>query len=360
MKKYMALAALAALLAVTVASATYAAPASPAHASLAASRAPMSSAVATRPVVRMLTPLVRANLVRKQKAHIVYALSEVSTMTVGLRYTFAMAGKTVRHVITGATATPATRTIGWTWDGLDDLGKAARRGRYTVTIVATDSAGATGTARGALVLGGFVVVIDAGHQAKADLRLEPVGPGSKVMKARVSGGATGRVTHNPESKITLAVALRLEKLLLARGLAVVMVRRRQSVDISNVQRAQIANRAQADLFLRIHLDGIDDTRTSGTSMQYPATNKWTKSSAKRSKSAAVTVQRYLVKSLGLKNRGLVARGDLAGFNWCRGPSILPELAFMSNAHDDRYMAGATGQQRAALGLTNGVVAFFYR
>ena len=37
----------------------------------------------------------------------------------------------------------------------------------------------------------WVVCIDPGHQAKGDSSPEPMGPGSKITKARVTGGATG-------------------------------------------------------------------------------------------------------------------------------------------------------------------------
>jgi hypothetical protein len=52
----------------------------------------------------------------------------------------------------------------------------------------------------------YVVVIDAGHQQKADLALEPIGPGSKVTKPKVAGGATGATTGKPEYALALAIS----------------------------------------------------------------------------------------------------------------------------------------------------------
>ena len=107
---------------------------------------------------------------------------------------------------------------------------------------------------------GKVVVIDPGHQGGNSAQLEPVGPGSSTTKAKVSHGTSGVVTGTPESELVLAVGLKLRDALEARGIKVVMTRTSQDVDISNIQRAQIANEASADLFVRVHADGADDQR----------------------------------------------------------------------------------------------------
>lgn len=42
--------------------------------------------------------------------------------------------------------------------------------------------------------GKFLVVIDPGHQQKANLNLEPIGPGATTQKYKVTDGTTGVVT----------------------------------------------------------------------------------------------------------------------------------------------------------------------
>ncbi len=61
------------------------------------------------------------------------------------------------------------------------------------------------------------------------------------MKAKVTTGATGCVTGKTESQINLEVALKLQQALQNQGYTVIMCRTSQDVDISNVQRAEIAN-----------------------------------------------------------------------------------------------------------------------
>ena len=73
---------------------------------------------------------------------------------------------------------------------------------------------------------------------------------------------------------------------------VVMTRTIENVDLSNIQRAQIANKAGADLFVRIHADGSTDAATSGIHVLYPASIKgWTDDIAVASKKAASLAQK---------------------------------------------------------------------
>lgn len=68
-----------------------------------------------------------------------------------------------------------------------------------------------------------VVAIDAGHQARGNSQLEPIGPGASTQKAKVAGGATGTATRIPEYQTTLNVSLKLRDVLQSRGYKVVMI-----------------------------------------------------------------------------------------------------------------------------------------
>ncbi len=87
-----------------------------------------------------------------------------------------------------------------------------------------------------------VIVIDAGHQRRGDSNKEPIGPGASQTKAKVTTGATGIRTGNLESAINLEVELKSQKKLEDSGYQVIMVRTSQDVNISNQQRAEIANK----------------------------------------------------------------------------------------------------------------------
>ena len=106
------------------------------------------------------------------------------------------------------------------------------------------------------------IVIDPGHQTRGDSTKEPIGPGATETKAKVTTGATGVSTKQKESELALKVALLLEKALKEEGYNVIMTRTTNNVNISNKERAMIANNVDADAFLRIHADSYSDSNVN--------------------------------------------------------------------------------------------------
>jgi N-acetylmuramoyl-L-alanine amidase len=207
-----------------------------------------------------------------------------------------------------------------------------------------------------------VVVIDAGHDLRGNPETEPIGPGSSTRKIKDGGGTRGVVSGLTESELNLRVALRLRPLLERAGVRVVMTRTRNAgPSMGNIARARIANRAGAGLFLRIHADGSSDPSSRGTHVLYPALRRgWTDDVYESSKRAAYTVQADLVRALGFPDRGIQERSDFTGFNWADVPVILVEMGFMTNRTDDRLLATAAYQRRAAVGLCRGTLRFLKR
>jgi N-acetylmuramoyl-L-alanine amidase len=203
----------------------------------------------------------------------------------------------------------------------------------------------------------YVVVIDAGHQKKANVGLEPIGPGSADRKAKVTGGATGVSTKTPEYKLTLAISQKLQGALIAKGVKVVMVRTTDDVDIPNSQRAKIGNDAKADLVVRIHLNGSTDNATHGITTLYPAGNSWVAAITAASKKAADAVQAAVIAATGAASQGVTSSSIMTGFNFSTRPAIIVECGFLSNAAEDRLVGTAVYQQKIADGIATGVMAY---
>jgi N-acetylmuramoyl-L-alanine amidase len=202
-----------------------------------------------------------------------------------------------------------------------------------------------------------VVVVDPGHDARANLATEPIGPGSATRKIKDGGGTHGVVTGIREPELTLDVSLRLRALLRRAGVQVVMTRARTAgASMGNVARAEIANRAGAALFLRIHADGATSPAARGTHTLTPTLRSgWTDDVYRPSRRAAELVQAELVRTLGFPDRGIQERSDFTGFNWADVPVILVELGFMTNPAEDRALARPAVRQRAAVGLCRGTL-----
>lgn len=185
----------------------------------------------------------------------------------------------------------------------------------------------------------FLVVIDPGHQKEANLEQEPIGPGAAETKYKVTGGTTGVITNKPEYVLNLEASLLLQEQLEERGIQVILTRNTNDVDISNKERAEMANSYHADLFVRVHADGSESADTKGFSVLVPSQNdSYTASIYQESNEAATFVINHVSPTIELNQSGLFYRSDMSGFNWSEVPVILLEIGFMTNPEDDRNLS----------------------
>ena len=187
--------------------------------------------------------------------------------------------------------------------------------------------------------GKFLVVIDPGHQQKANLNLEPIGPGATTQKYKVTDGTTGVVTKKREAVLVLEMAFVLKEKLEAKGMQVLMTRTSQDVDISNKERATLANDHKANLFLRLHADGSENPNQSGFAVLTPAEGgPYTKEIYAESLQISQTIVKKMRENQQVKVNGIKFRDDLSGFNWSKVPGVPLELGFMSNHEEDKKLS----------------------
>ena len=204
-----------------------------------------------------------------------------------------------------------------------------------------------------------VIAIDPGHQAKGNYEKEPVGPGATEQKTKVSSGTQGVFTKVPEHVFTLDLSLKLRNALIAKDYEVVMTRETANVDISNIERAEIANNVGADVYIRIHADGAENQAANGISVLYPSEkNAYVAELSPDSKRLAQTVLDEMCEATGAKNRGIVKRDDLSGTNWAQMPVILIEAGFMTNEEEDKKLQDPVYQEKLVQGIVEGIEEYF--
>lgn len=201
---------------------------------------------------------------------------------------------------------------------------------------------------------GLCVVIDAGHQL----------PGSSNT---VAVGATGTTTGQLEYELNLQVALRLRNELVSRGYSVVMIRETNNVNISNTDRAILANSYTAVydemILVSIHADSFTSENAVGAHVIYTTENNANALGNVKyaeSKALAQAVRTaYLTNCSGIgQNRSNKERNDLAVINASEVPAILLEMGFLSNPGEDTLMATDEFRLNAAVGIANGIDAYF--
>lgn len=205
------------------------------------------------------------------------------------------------------------------------------------------------------------ITIDPGHQREADHSTEPIGPGALEEKIKVTSGTQGVATGTPEYILVLDVSLKLRDELVKRGYEVLMTRETHDVNISNIDRAKVANESNSDIYLRIHANGMDDRDVNGimTICQTPE-NPFNAYHQEESCFLSEVVLDEMVNATGAKKLYVWQTDIMAGNNWSEVPVTIIEMGFMSNPDEDLKMATPEYQELIVNGISNGVDRYFER
>lgn len=224
----------------------------------------------------------------------------------------------------------------------------------------------------------FTVVIDPGHGG--------VDPGALGKKYK-------------EKNINMKISNLLADKIKERYPEVkVIFTRRTDVKIPLIQRAQIANKAKADLFISIHSNAAKSKQARGcetftlgagssaaakaaamyenqvillednfeetymgfnpnSSESYIIFDLLRNHDMEKSVALADAVQKGMVKHTGLANRGISSGGFLV-LHKTAMPSILVEVGFISNATEEKFIGSKNGQEKLAKGIFEGFSSYY--
>lgn len=203
-----------------------------------------------------------------------------------------------------------------------------------------------------------LICIDPGHQEKGNPELETVGPGSDVYKAKVTGGTVGIKTKLPEYKLTLTVSLLLREELVQRGYEVIMTRTQNDVDISNMERACIANDAFADAFIRIHANSSEKKSQGVMTICQTPMNPYNGNMYNDCKLLSQCVLDSFLAATEAVNNGVWETDTMSGINWSTVPVTIVEMGYLSDPDEDVLLSDPEYQTKIVKGIADGIDLFF--
>ena len=206
--------------------------------------------------------------------------------------------------------------------------------------------------------GAWVKDASKDKNTKRSIFLDPGHGGSDP--GAISGGVR-------EKDLTLSVYNKVSSKLASLGYTV-LTSRNVDKDVDLVERAEQANKANADMLLSIHFNaggrgvarGIETYYYQSQADRVPKINKENHNNAERlerSRKLANKVQQNLLYQTGANDRG-VKRASFTVLRETSIPSILVELGFIDNPEERNKIKTNEYQERLANGIVDGIVEYY--
>lgn len=191
-------------------------------------------------------------------------------------------------------------------------------------------------------LSGKIIVIDPGH-----------GYGMAGKPDTLDPGGVGNVT---EQSVNLAVSKLLEEKLTAMGATVVRLKTESEYILTDT-RPLVARSYDADMYLSLHCNSVENTEAHGVEVYYFTPFSQPLASAINSGLVSFYDNAYADGTHS-------DRGAKYSYYWVTleqdFPSVLVEMGFVTNERECMIMANADNQSSIADAIANGVYAYFAR
>lgn len=203
-----------------------------------------------------------------------------------------------------------------------------------------------------------IIVIDPGNQAASSVSAEEIGLGSSETKACATAGITGSTFGTKESELNLKYALLLKSELESRGYQVIMTRETNDVDLSNKQRADIANSSSASAYIRIEMNSSSNSELNGVMAVCMTQNSpYNSSLYQDSRALATRILQGITESVSVNNCGIFETEQMTAINWSSIPVAEIHLGFLTNATDEGNLISEEYQNKLVLGIADGIDYF---
>ena len=234
-------------------------------------------------------------------------------------------------------------------------------GNTVITGVSQVNSGVSNTCKvfviseNALPFEGVVIGINPGHQKRGINTLYPISPGSSTMKVGCKVGTQGLNTKTPEYVVALDVSLMLRDMLVKNGATVVMTRTDNDAYLTNIQRADILNKASVDAAIQVHCNGGGASQY-GMSSYYRTSGSWVEEGAWM----ANCLLKHMLKTTGAKDAGVHVCNTYMSLNYSFTPACLVEMGYLTNAKEELLLINPEYQRKLAQGMYDGLLEYFGR
>ncbi len=212
-------------------------------------------------------------------------------------------------------------------------------------------------------LTGKFIVLDPGHNGVADAtifkRQVPMG-GGKTKPCNTSGTQTDK--GYPEHAHNWDVVINLAALLRERGATVILTRPNDAgVGPCVDERANIGNRARADLVVSVHADGNTSRSARGFHIITSTSMAGGASVTNKSARMATVIRDEFAMGTGMPRstytgggEGITRRADIAGLNLSTVPAVMLEAGNMRSTGDAALLSNPTYRLKEAHALAAGI------
>lgn len=168
-----------------------------------------------------------------------------------------------------------------------------------------------------------------------------------AIDAGHGGSAKGAVSPNgTEEKVyNLKFALELEKYLHKKGVKNVYLTRREDIDISTTDRVINLRKVNPDLLISLHLNASSNVNVKGVSTYYHHNG---------SRQLSQSILNEMLET-GLEEFGLIGNFNFLLNSPIEYPNSLVEIAFLSNAEDEKIILDENFHKQTAEKIYKGIV-----
>ncbi len=134
--------------------------------------------------------------------------------------------------------------------------------------------------------------------------------------------------------------------LTAKGYEIINLRE-EDIFLGLKERTDIANLAEADAIISVHVNSYTVEHVKGATSLY-----------KTSESLAHAIQTEVVKESGAFDRGTLKMLDLSILNGAEMEAVIIETGFITNNEEAVLLNTVEYQEKDATGIANGIINFF--